>query len=115
MLSGFTTPSPGRTPSPRSDRPRTWSFTACSTVGASSALCVCSESRHRGCAWHQATAARVAEELKAIPDARVTFQSQQGGGGRDLTLYVVGSNPVLAEQTARTLVEPRPSNSAMAA
>jgi hydrophobe/amphiphile efflux-1 (HAE1) family protein len=48
---------------------------------------------------------QVDKELHAIPDARVTFQSQQGGGGRDITLYVVGSNPVLAEQTARTLVE----------
>jgi multidrug efflux pump subunit AcrB len=48
---------------------------------------------------------KVEKELHAIPDARVTFQSQQDGNGRDITLFVVGSNPVLAEQTAHTLVE----------
>jgi hydrophobe/amphiphile efflux-1 (HAE1) family protein len=47
----------------------------------------------------------VGKELRTIPDARVTFQSQQDGGGRDLTLFVVGSNPELVQQSARTLVE----------
>jgi multidrug efflux pump subunit AcrB len=47
----------------------------------------------------------VGKELRTIPDARVTFQSQQGGGGRDMTLFVVGSNPDLVQDTARTLVE----------
>lgn len=47
----------------------------------------------------------VTEELRSIPDARMTFQSQSDGDGRDLTLYVVGSNPELAQRTARELVE----------
>jgi multidrug efflux pump subunit AcrB len=43
--------------------------------------------------------------LRTIPDARVNFQSQSDGGGRDLTLYVVGSNPRLVEDTAREAIE----------
>jgi multidrug efflux pump subunit AcrB len=49
--------------------------------------------------------AQVIKELRGIPDARITFQSQSDGGGRDLTLYVVGSNPARVEQTAREAVE----------
>ena len=51
--------------------------------------------------------AKVVEELRVIPDARFTFQNQGdgGGGGRDLTLYAVGSNPELVERTARTAIE----------
>ena len=37
--------------------------------------------------------AQVIKELRTIPDVRVNFQSQSDGGGRDLTLYVVGGNP----------------------
>ena len=51
---------------------------------------------------------RVEREMHTtIPDAHISFQSQQGGGGggRDITLFVVGSDPVLAQQTATTLVE----------
>ena len=44
-------------------------------------------------------------ELRVIPDARVTFQSQADGGGRDLTLFVVGSNPELVERTAHTTID----------
>ena len=51
--------------------------------------------------WEQ----EVGKELRTIPDARVTFQSQSDGGGRDLTLFVVGSNPELVQSTARTAVE----------
>ncbi|OGS55160.1 MAG: transporter [Erythrobacter sp. RIFCSPHIGHO2_12_FULL_63_10] len=42
-----------------------------------------------------------------IPDARVRFQSQSGGfgSGRDMTVMLAGSDPVLLEQTAATLVE----------
>jgi multidrug efflux pump subunit AcrB len=47
----------------------------------------------------------VGAELRVIPDARVTFQSQADGGGRDLTLFVVGSNPELVERTAHTAVD----------
>ena len=49
--------------------------------------------------------AQAIKELRRIPDARVTFQSQSDGEGRDLTLYVVGSNPQMVDQTAREAVE----------
>ena len=49
--------------------------------------------------------AQLTRELRVIPDARLTFQSQSDGGGRDLTLFIVGSNPELVEHTARTAVE----------
>ncbi len=49
--------------------------------------------------------AQAIKALHSIPDARVTFQSQSDGEGRDLTLYVVGSNPQLVEQTAREAIE----------
>jgi multidrug efflux pump subunit AcrB len=49
--------------------------------------------------------AQMIKELRVIPDARVTFQSQSDGGGRDLTLYVVGSDPVLVERTAQQAIE----------
>src|SRR5882757_2690461 len=44
-------------------------------------------------------------ELRSIPDARIAFQSQSDGLGRDLTLYVVGSNPELVERAAHEAVE----------
>jgi hydrophobe/amphiphile efflux-1 (HAE1) family protein len=49
--------------------------------------------------------AQVIGELRSIPDARMNFQSQSDGGGRDLTLYLVGSNPDLVERTAREAIE----------
>ncbi len=49
--------------------------------------------------------AELTRELRVIPDARLTFQSQSDGGGRDLTLYVVGSNPQLVERTAHQAIE----------
>lgn len=49
--------------------------------------------------------AQLTKELRVIPDARLTFQSQSDGGGRDLTLFVVGSNPELVEQTAHTAID----------
>jgi hydrophobe/amphiphile efflux-1 (HAE1) family protein len=49
--------------------------------------------------------AQLTKELRVIPDARLTFRSQADGNGRDLTLYVVGSNPELVEHTARTAIE----------
>jgi hydrophobe/amphiphile efflux-1 (HAE1) family protein len=49
--------------------------------------------------------ARAIKDLHSIPDARVTFQSQSDGEGRDLTLYVVGSNPQLVDKTAREAIE----------
>ena len=42
-----------------------------------------------------------------LADARVRFASQSGGfgSGRDMTIMLAGSDPVLLEQTASTLVE----------
>src|SRR3546814_2814003 len=39
-------------------------------------------------------------KLAAIPDARVTFQSQSGGfSGRDITMVVGGDDPVALERS----------------
>jgi multidrug efflux pump subunit AcrB len=46
-----------------------------------------------------------APKLRAIPDARVTFQSQNGGLGRDVTIMLAGSDPALVTATANKLVE----------
>ena len=45
--------------------------------------------------------------LQKIPDARVTFLSQQGGGGtgRAISVMLSGSDPELLNKTAATLVE----------
>ncbi|PLK25370.1 transporter [Porphyrobacter sp. TH134] len=49
----------------------------------------------------------LAPELAKFPDARVRFQSQSGGfgSGRDMTVMLAGSDPVLLDQTATRLVE----------
>ena len=47
---------------------------------------------------------RIGTELKVIPDARIHFQSQSSGLGRDVTLFVVGSDPVAVERTAHQFV-----------
>ncbi|MBU6207099.1 MAG: efflux RND transporter permease subunit, partial [Alphaproteobacteria bacterium] len=46
-------------------------------------------------------------KLLAIPDARINFQAQNGGGisGRDITLILVGDDPVLLRDTANRLVD----------
>jgi multidrug efflux pump subunit AcrB len=46
-----------------------------------------------------------APKLRAIPDARVTFQSQNGGLGRDVTVMLAGSDPAEVTATANKLVE----------
>jgi multidrug efflux pump subunit AcrB len=43
---------------------------------------------------------RVVPLMAAIPDARVFFENQQGGGGRDVSIMLAGDDPVLLEQTA---------------
>ena len=49
---------------------------------------------------------RVIKELKRIPDARIDFSNQSGaGGGRDVNLYVVGSDPVQVTRSAQKLVQ----------
>jgi hydrophobe/amphiphile efflux-1 (HAE1) family protein len=48
----------------------------------------------------------VLPELRKIPDARVQFQSQNGGGGgRDVSFYITGDDPALAEASAHRVVE----------
>ena len=49
---------------------------------------------------------RLAQQFKDIPDARVTFSSQSGGGGtgRDISVMLTGSDPVQLNKTAQTLV-----------
>jgi multidrug efflux pump subunit AcrB len=50
---------------------------------------------------------RLAKQFKEIPDARVTFSSQSGGGGtgRDISVMLTGSDPEKLQATAQTLVE----------
>ncbi len=47
----------------------------------------------------------LADRLRAVADARVTFQSQGGGLGRDVTLMLAGSDPELVLRTANKVVE----------
>ena len=49
----------------------------------------------------------LAPKLAKFPDARVRFQSQSGGfgSGRDMTVLLAGSDPVLLDKTATQLVE----------
>jgi multidrug efflux pump subunit AcrB len=44
--------------------------------------------------WEQ----RVAPQLSAVADGHVNFNSQSFGGGRDLTFFLIGEDPVLVEQ-----------------
>ncbi len=45
-------------------------------------------------------------KLQTIPDARVGFQSQNGGfGGRDMSVVLTGTDPDVLEKAATTLVE----------
>ena len=46
-----------------------------------------------------------APRLRAVADARVTFQSQNGGLGRDVTIMLAGSDPAVVTQTANRLIE----------
>ena len=46
-----------------------------------------------------------APKLRAMPDARVTFQSQSSGLGRDVTIMLAGSDPAVVSRTATQLVE----------
>lgn len=47
----------------------------------------------------------VEPELAAVPDARVGFSNGGFGGGKDITLYITGDDPVLTERTAYQVVE----------
>ena len=48
---------------------------------------------------------RMIGELRAVPDARISFQSQHGGLGRDITLFITGEDSDVVQRTADTLVE----------
>jgi multidrug efflux pump subunit AcrB len=50
---------------------------------------------------------QLAPTLAAIPDARVSFRSQQGWGssGRDITIVLGGDDPKLLTSTAQTIVQ----------
>lgn len=45
-------------------------------------------------------------QLANVPDARISFSSQNGGGGtgRDISVMLTGSNPPLLDKTATTLL-----------
>ena len=47
---------------------------------------------------------KVTPELARVPDARVGFAAQGGGGGRPLTFYLTGDDPALVEQSAQRVV-----------
>jgi multidrug efflux pump subunit AcrB len=47
----------------------------------------------------------MAPALRNIPDARVSFQSQNGGGGRDITLVLAGDDPDVLNAAAIKLVD----------
>lgn len=44
-------------------------------------------------------------ELQKIPDARIAFQSQEGGTGRDITIMLAGDDPAKLRTTALAVVE----------
>ena len=47
-----------------------------------------------------------ARRFAQVPDARVTFRSQTGGfSGRDITITLGGSDPVVLNETAQKLAE----------
>jgi multidrug efflux pump subunit AcrB len=50
---------------------------------------------------------KLAPQLQKIPDARVTFASQNGGGGtgRDISVMLTGSDPDVLNRTAQTLID----------
>src|SRR5690606_29662421 len=52
-------------------------------------------------------ARRMTPELQKIPDARVSFNSQGGGGGtgRDISVMLTGSDADLLNSTALTLID----------
>jgi multidrug efflux pump subunit AcrB len=49
--------------------------------------------------------AQMIRKLRAIPDARISFQSQHSGLGRDITLYLTGEDSALVQRTAEQLID----------
>jgi hydrophobe/amphiphile efflux-1 (HAE1) family protein len=48
---------------------------------------------------------RMMPQLNQVPDAHINFQNFGFGGGRDLTLFLVGDDPTLTERTGRKLLD----------
>ncbi len=48
---------------------------------------------------------RLMPQLNQVPDAHINFQNFGFGGGRDLTLFLVGDDPGLTERTGRKLLD----------
>jgi hydrophobe/amphiphile efflux-1 (HAE1) family protein len=48
---------------------------------------------------------RMMPQLNQVPDAHINFQNFGFGGGRDLTLFLVGDDPALTERTGRKLLD----------
>jgi len=48
---------------------------------------------------------RLMPQLNQVPDARINFQNFGFGGGRDLSLFLVGDDPALTERTGRKLLD----------
>ncbi|MBV6423632.1 MAG: Efflux pump membrane transporter BepE [Steroidobacteraceae bacterium] len=49
--------------------------------------------------------AEMIRQLRVIPDARISFQSQHGGLGRDITLFLTGEDSDLVQVTAEQIVD----------
>ncbi|MEX6725140.1 efflux RND transporter permease subunit [Parapedomonas caeni] len=47
----------------------------------------------------------ISPKLKDIADARVSFQSQNNGYGRDFTIMIAGDDPVLLQQTGQKIID----------
>jgi multidrug efflux pump subunit AcrB len=43
--------------------------------------------------------------MARVPDGRLYFSSQSGGGGRDLQFYLTGDDPALVERTGREVIK----------
>jgi multidrug efflux pump subunit AcrB len=76
------------------------------TVGSASVFLTLKEDRPRSSIEFERS---WAQRLNQIPDARVSFQSQSGGGpgtgGRDVNIFLGGDDPVLLIATANKIVE----------
>jgi hydrophobe/amphiphile efflux-1 (HAE1) family protein len=48
---------------------------------------------------------RMIRELRTIPDARISFQSQSMGLGRDITLFITGEDSELVQRTSEQIVD----------
>src|SRR3546814_3849735 len=47
----------------------------------------------------------MAPRLQAIPDARISFQSQSSGTGRDITIMLASNDPAKLDEAARNRSE----------